>query len=86
MGMKTLKVDAYKRIRLPDVEPGTIFAYSNNGHGTIMLTQIKPKMEGAFPPGSLLKYLTPEWEAEQLAILEGIARNVLNSKDKRTAH
>ena len=32
---------------------------------------VSPPAEGSFPPGSLLPYLTPERDQEQLAILSG---------------
>ena len=36
--MKTLTVDDSKRIRIPDAKPRQVFAYTNNGDGTITLT------------------------------------------------
>ena len=30
--MQTLKADNYKRVRLPDAEPGQMFAYENEGN------------------------------------------------------
>jgi hypothetical protein len=64
-------VDDQKRIRIPDAKPRQIFAYSNNGDGTITLTQVKAEAKERFPKGSLLKYLTPLRDKEQLAILQG---------------
>ncbi len=40
--MKTLTVDDYQRIRLPDVEPRTKFAYAKDVHGRITLTKLEP--------------------------------------------
>lgn len=40
--MKTLTVDDYQRVRLPDVEPRTKFAYEKDAHGRITLTQVEP--------------------------------------------
>ena len=40
--MKTLTVDDYQRVRLPDVEPRTKFAYARDAHGRITLTKIEP--------------------------------------------
>jgi hypothetical protein len=40
--MKTLTVDDYQRVRLPDVEPRTKFAYAKDAHGRITLTRIEP--------------------------------------------
>jgi hypothetical protein len=40
--MKTLTVDDYQRVRLPDVQPRTKFAYEKDGQGRITLTKIVP--------------------------------------------
>jgi hypothetical protein len=69
--VKTLTVDDYQRIRLPNVKPRTRFAYENRGDGTITLTQVTKRGKEPFPRGSLAKYLTPERDREQLAILKG---------------
>jgi len=39
--MKTLTVDDYQRVRLPDVEPRTKFAYERDAHGRITLTKLE---------------------------------------------
>ena len=70
-GMKTLTVDDSKRIRIPDAEPRQVFAYTQNGDGSITLMPVKAKRKERFPRGSLLKYMTAERDAEQLAILSG---------------
>ncbi len=70
--MKTFKVDGQKRIRLPDLKPGQIFAYEN-ANGTVTLRPVKVDEREAFPRGSLLKYITPEWNKEALEILKGCA-------------
>jgi hypothetical protein len=67
--MKTLTVDDSKRIRIPDAEPRQVFGYTRNGDGSITLVPIKAERREIFPRGSLLKYMTPERDAEQLAIL-----------------
>ena len=69
--MKTLTVDDQKRIRIPDAKPRQVFAYSLNGDGTITLTQVRADARERFPKGSLVKYLTPERDTKQLAILDG---------------
>jgi hypothetical protein len=69
-GMKTVTVDGNKRVRIPNVKPGQIFAYDNHGDGTITLTEVKAERKERFPRGSLLKYITPERDKEQLAILK----------------
>ena len=67
--MKTLTVDAYKRIRIPDAKPKQVFTYKNEGDGRLVLTVVRAEAQEAFPRGSLLKYLTPERnrEIEELA-------------------
>ena len=40
--MKTLTVDDYQRVRLPDVAPRTKFAYEKDAHGRITLTRLEP--------------------------------------------
>jgi hypothetical protein len=40
--MKTLTVDDYQRVRLPEVEPRTKFAYEKDAHGRITLTKLEP--------------------------------------------
>jgi hypothetical protein len=71
LDVKTLTVDARKRVRIPDAKPKQVFTYKNNGDGSITLTAIKRKQKERFPRGSLLKYLTAERDEEQLAILSG---------------
>jgi hypothetical protein len=67
----TVTADKYKRVRLPDAKPQQVFAYANTGDGSITLTPVKAERKPAFPRASLLKYLTPERDKEQLAILSG---------------
>jgi len=69
--VKTLTVDDHKRIRIPDAKPRSVYAYTNHGDGTLTLTLVTAEPKEAFPPGSLLRYLTPERDEEQLAILTG---------------
>jgi hypothetical protein len=72
--MKTLTVDDHKRIRIPDAKPRTVYSYENHGDGTITLTQVKAEAKERFPRGSLIKYLTPERDREQLEILKGCVK------------
>jgi len=74
--MKTLTVDDSKRIRIPDAKPRQVFAYSNNGDGTITLTAVKADAKEPFPPGSLKRYVTPERNKELLEIFEGCSLEV----------
>ncbi len=70
-GMKTLTVDDYQRIRLPDARPRSKFSYEPDADGTIRLIPVKADTKEAFPPGSLAKYFTAERNKEELAILKG---------------
>ncbi len=70
-GMKTLTVDDHKRVRIPDAKPRQVFSYEPESDGTIRLVPVKAEAKEQFPRGSLLKYLTPERDKEQLAILKG---------------
>lgn len=69
--VKTLIVDDYKRIRIPFAEPRQVYALDDHGDGSFILTPVKAKTEEPFPPGSLDKYMTPERDKEQLALLRG---------------
>ena len=74
--MKTLTVDDYNRVRLPDVKPRQKFAYENQGGGRIILTVVKAEAEEPFPRGSLSKYITPERNKELLTLLKGSSLEV----------
>lgn len=69
--MTTLTVDDYKRVRIPDAKPRQKFAYTREGDGTVILVPVKVERKELFPPGSLLKYFTPEKNKEELEILAG---------------
>jgi hypothetical protein len=45
--MKTLTVDDYQRVRLPDVEPRTKFAYEKDVQGRITLIKLEPALRPA---------------------------------------
>lgn len=74
--MKTLTVDDQKRIRIPDARPRQVFAYQNNGDGTITLTTVKAEPTEPFPPGSLKKYVTAARNKELLEIFKGCSLEV----------
>ena len=40
--MKTLTVDDYNRVRLPDVKPRQVFAHAKGPDGSIILTPVVP--------------------------------------------
>ena len=69
--MKTLTVDDQKRIRIPDAKPRQVFAYENSGDGRLTLTLVKAEAQEPFPPGSLKKYVTPEFNEELAALAKG---------------
>ena len=87
--VKTLTVDDQKRIRIPDAKPRQVFAYANNGDGTLTLTLVKAEASEAFPRGSLLKYFTPEeikrnlqcslvapWTTNEIPWLDSVRRQI----------
>lgn len=45
--MKTLTVDDYQRVRLPDVEPRTKFSYEKDAQGRILLIKLEPALRPA---------------------------------------
>ena len=51
--MKTLIVDDYQRVRLPDVEPRTKLAYERDAQGRITLT----KLESANTPPAKVRFV-----------------------------
>jgi hypothetical protein len=69
--VKTLTADDRRRVQLPDAKPGQVFAYQNNGDGSLTLIEVKAEGQEPFPPGSLARYLTAERNKEQLALLKG---------------
>ena len=66
--MVTVKADNRRRVQLPDVKPGQIFALQDNGDGSLTLTKVKAERQEAFPPGSLAYLCTPERDAEMSEI------------------
>jgi len=66
--MTTVTADERKRVRIPDAQPGQVFAYTNNGNGSYTLTPIQAEARERFPRGSLLKYFTPEKDKEEAQI------------------
>ncbi|PWU09790.1 MAG: hypothetical protein C5B50_26705 [Verrucomicrobia bacterium] len=72
--MQTLKADNRQRVRLPHSKPGQVFAYEPNEDGSITLTPVvKAASKERFPPGSLLKYFTPELDKEETEISRAIS-------------
>jgi hypothetical protein len=69
--VKILKVDANKRIRIPDAKPMQVLAYENEGNGRFTLTLVKKGVKEPFPRGSLLKYFTPSKAKEEMTLFKG---------------
>ena len=78
--MKTLRADKYRRVRIPDAKPQQVFTYANNGDGSFTLTVVRAERKPAFPRGSLLEYLTPERDKEQLAIVSACVQGPLEAE------
>ena len=75
--VKTLTVDAQKRVRLPDAKPRQVFSYNPGPDGSVLLVPVVgKKRREPFPPGSLLKYFTREKNQEELALLTGCSLEV----------
>jgi hypothetical protein len=75
--MVTVKADNRRRVQLPDVKPGQIFAVQDNGDDTITLTRVKAERKEPFPPGSLHK-LVDEMNREWA----GVKPNVPEPEDR----
>jgi hypothetical protein len=56
--MKTAIVDDRHRIRIPDLKPGQVFAWEDNGNGQITLLEVQPKAKEPRKP-SILDGLKP---------------------------
>jgi hypothetical protein len=68
--MKTLTVDAHKRIRIPDARPRQVFAYENTGDGRLTLTLVKAEIQEPFPPDYDFG-ITPESNRELAQLAKG---------------
>jgi hypothetical protein len=79
--VKTVTVDDRKRVRVPNAKPGQVFAFEPKEDGTVVLVPVKADQKEAFPRGSLLKYFTPEKNAEELALMAGCVQGPLESQD-----
>jgi hypothetical protein len=72
--VKTLTVDDQQRLRLPNTKPRQVFRYHRYRGGVIQLVPVGGRAEEPFPRGSLVDYLTPERDEEQVALLTGGGR------------
>jgi len=61
-------------------ETTQVFAYENEGNGRLVLTVVRVEAQEPLPPGSLLKYLTPERDAEMLELLKGCSLEIPDEK------
>jgi hypothetical protein len=68
--MHTVTADNRLRVRIPDAKPHQVFSYESETDGTIRLIPVKAEPQELFPRGSLRKFITPERDEEQLAILK----------------
>ena len=75
--MKTVKVDARQRVRLPDIRPLQVLSYHKNGDGSVTLRPLKVESRERFPRGSLKKYITAETNREMLQLLKGCVQGPL---------
>ena len=76
--MKTLIVDDHKRIRIPVAKPKQIFTYENHGDGRATLILVKGETKEPFPPGSLKKYVTKEYDREIAALAKGCVQGPID--------
>jgi hypothetical protein len=75
--MHTVVADKWKRVRIPDAKPKQVFAYTNNGDGSITLMEVQEDRKPRFPKGSLLKYFTGEAGKERDKLETAIASGCL---------
>ncbi|HZV35069.1 MAG TPA: hypothetical protein VFB72_10895 [Verrucomicrobiae bacterium] len=70
--MVTLKADNKRRVAIPDIKPGQVFAFEDNGDGSYTLIKVKAERKEPFPPGSLRKYFDRKRDAEMSAIAKAM--------------
>ena len=66
--MVTVKADDRRRVQLPGIKAGQVFAIEDMGDGRFTLTKVKADVKEAFPRGSLKYLCTPERDAEMTEI------------------
>lgn len=72
--MVTVKADDKRRVQIPGIKAGQIFAIEDRGNGVHVLTELEAAMKEPFPEGSLTQYFTEQKNAEELAILKDCAQ------------
>jgi hypothetical protein len=67
--MKTLKADDRRRVQIPGIKAGQVFAFEDQGNGVRILTEVKKAVKEPFPRGSLKYLCTParNKELDQIA-------------------
>ena len=68
---RIVTVDDKRRVRIADAEPGQRVQVQSSAEGWKVSPVKPPEETEAFPRGSLLKYITAEYNREQLEILKG---------------
>ena len=76
-------MDNKRRIRIPDLKPGEVLAYQNNGNDSFTLTKVKAVAKEPFPEGSLAYLCTPERDAELTAIAKGCVVGIPKNFDSK---
>ena len=66
--MTTVKADDRRRVQIPGIKAGQVFALEDQGNGVRILTELKKDVREAFPKGSLKYLCTPERDAEMTEI------------------
>lgn len=66
--MVTLKADNKRRVAIPHIKPGQVFAFEDNGDGSYTLIKVKADRKEPFPAGSLVKYFDKERDDEMSAM------------------
>lgn len=69
--MNCYTVDDEGRIRIPGALPGQVLSVEPTPIGGWELVPVKAQRKDPFPPGSLLKYITPEYNRECMTLLKG---------------
>ncbi len=71
--MITVKADDRRRVQLPGIKAGQVFALEDQGNGVRVLTELRKDVREVFPEGSLAKCWTEDYNEE----MTDIARSVI---------
>ena len=74
--MITVKADDRRRVQLPGIKAGQVFALEDQGNGVRVLTEVRKDVREVFPEGSLAKYWTDEYNAEMAEISQAFVIGV----------